>query len=67
MSAAHAELSSLSSALADLTRRVAGIAEQASSDKDDELSTELFAVERALRGAGRRLERLNSIRRRTGS
>lgn len=66
MSAAHAELSSLSSALADLTRRVSGIAEQAASDKDDEVSTELFAVERALRGASRRLERLTAARRRTG-
>lgn len=57
-SAQRAELSSLTSALADLTRRVAAMAETAASGRDDELSSELFAVERALRGAGRRLERL---------
>ena len=60
MSAERAELSSLSTALTEITRRVAGIAEQAAADKDDELSSELFAVERALRGAGRRLERLTA-------
>ena len=62
MSDARAELSSLSTALAEITRRVAGIAESAAGEKDDEVSNELFAVERALRGAGRRLERLTSRR-----
>jgi hypothetical protein len=63
-SAARAELSSLASALGELTRRVAAIAETAESEKDDELATELFAVERALRAAGRRLGRLSGARRR---
>lgn len=57
---ARAELSSLTTALGELTRRVAGIAEEAAGQRDEELSSELFAVERALRGAGRRLERLTS-------
>lgn len=63
MSDARAELSSLATAMADITRRVAGIAEAAESDKDEELAGELFAVERSLRGAGRRLERLTTRRR----
>jgi len=57
------ELSSLSSALEELTRRIAAIAEGAQARHDDEAATELFAVERALRGAGRRLARLASPRR----
>ena len=60
MSEEMAELSSLGTALRELTRRVASLAEQASTRADDELSSELFAVERALRGAGRRLERLTA-------
>ncbi len=59
-SAQRAELSSLTTALGDLTRRVAAIAERAAEGPDDELSSELFSVERALRGAGRRLERLTA-------
>jgi len=54
----RAELSSLATALSEITRRVGDLAEQAQSGRDDELSAELFAVERALRGARRRLERL---------
>jgi hypothetical protein len=54
----RAELSSLASALAELTRRISAMAEQAAAAEDDELSSELFAAERALRGAQRRLERL---------
>lgn len=61
-SADRAELSSLTSALGELTRRVAGMAESAASGRDEELSSELFAVERALRGAQRRLERLTTPR-----
>jgi hypothetical protein len=62
MSDERAELSSLATALSDLTRRVGGLAEQAASDRDEDLAAELFAVERGLRGAGRRLERLTSPR-----
>jgi hypothetical protein len=55
-----AELSSVATALDELTRRIVGIADQASSDHDDETASELFAVERALRGANRRLGRLTT-------
>lgn len=58
----HAELSSLTSALSELTRRLASLAEAAAGGRDEELSAELFAVERALRGAQRRLERLTTLR-----
>ncbi len=64
---ARAELSSLASALSELTRRVGSLAEQAEAAHDDELSVELFACERALRGAGRRLERLTHPRGRGGN
>ena len=60
----RAELSSLATALSELTRRVGSLAEQAETAHDEELSGELFSVERALRGAGRRLERLTDPRRR---
>ena len=60
MSEEIAELSSLGTALGELTRRVAALAEAAALRADDELSSELFAVERGLRGAGRRLERLTA-------
>ncbi|HUY63817.1 MAG TPA: hypothetical protein VMV14_04805 [Acidimicrobiales bacterium] len=58
MSRELAELSSLTTALAEITSRIAAIAEQAARSKDDALSSELFAVERALNGASRRLGRL---------
>lgn len=58
-----AELSSLASALEDLTRRVGSLAEQAERDRREDEAAELFAVERSLRGAGRRLGRLTSPRR----
>jgi len=65
VTAVRAELSSISSTLDDLTRRVSALAERA-RDPDEageggstgaDLATELFAVERSLRGALRRLER----------
>jgi hypothetical protein len=55
-----AELSSLVSALDELTRRVTALAESATSSKDEEASRELFAVERSLSGATRRLARLTT-------
>ncbi|MHB8438839.1 MAG: hypothetical protein ACYDD4_06720 [Acidimicrobiales bacterium] len=58
MASQRAELSSLTSALEELTRRIAAMAESAASDHDEELATELFTVERALRGAARRLVRV---------
>jgi dsDNA-specific endonuclease/ATPase MutS2 len=57
------ELSSVAAALEDLTKRVAEIANRA-SDEHDEASTELFAAERALRGAQRRIAKLASPSRR---
>jgi hypothetical protein len=63
MSAPIAELSSLSTALDELTRRVGSMAEAADAEKDKETSSELFAVERALRGAHRRLQKLTAPRR----
>ena len=53
-----AELSSLSTALDELTRRVSEHADAAHAGKDEETARELFAVERALNGANRRLARL---------
>lgn len=58
------ELSSVSTALTELTRRLAAIAEEAAAEHDDETAAELYAVERALTGAGRRLSRLTDPRRR---
>ncbi|MHB1504315.1 MAG: hypothetical protein ACYCTL_09425 [Acidimicrobiales bacterium] len=54
----NAELSSLTTALDDITRRIAALAGQAASAHDDAGASELFSVERALRGAVRRLGRL---------
>ena len=53
-----AELSSLATALDELTRRVTVHADAADAGKDEELSKELFAIERAVAGASRRLTRL---------
>lgn len=53
-----AELSSIASSIEQLTDRLSSIAERANSDREERLATELFAVERALQGAARRLSRL---------
>jgi hypothetical protein len=58
MPATSAELSSLATALDELTRRVTAHAEAADGAKDEETARELFAVERSLAGANRRLSRL---------
>jgi hypothetical protein len=55
-----AELSSLASTLSDLRKRVAAIADRAAAEDDDDTASELFAVERALTGAERRLGRISS-------
>jgi hypothetical protein len=60
---ASPELSSIASALDELTRRVGAFAEQAQRDQREDEAAELFAVERGLRGAGRRLARLTASRR----
>lgn len=58
MVATRAELSSLSSTLDELTRRVSALAEEAAAADQDDLATELFGIERALTGALRRLQKL---------
>lgn len=53
------ELSSVSSALDELTKRLSAMAD-ASAGGDEMLAVELFEIERSLRGAQRRLSRLVS-------
>jgi hypothetical protein len=53
------ELSSLATALDDLTRRVTTIAETLANTDADWAAQDLFAVERNLRAAHRRLSTLN--------
>jgi len=57
-----AELSSVATALEELTRRLGSMAEAADTSKDEETANELFAVERSLRSAQRRLQKLTSTR-----
>jgi phage shock protein A len=52
-----AELSSLSSTLQELHDRVTTMAEAAQSGGNEDMARELFAVERSLDGALRRLRR----------
>ena len=54
----RSELSSIASSLDQIARRVTALADAAGAAKRDELATNLIAVERALVGAVRRLERL---------
>ena len=53
-----AELSSIRTALEELTQRITGLAEGHSGDEDDPLAQGLFDVERVLGDALRRLERI---------
>ena len=53
------ELSSLATALDDLTRRVTAIAESLANTQADWAAQDLFAVERSLRAGHRRLTTLN--------
>ena len=53
------ELSSLATALEDLTRRVTAIAESLANTQADWAAQDLFAVERSLRAGHRRLTTLN--------
>ena len=54
--ASGAELSSVATALGELTARVAGLAEELARDARDDLATALYEVERSLGAAGRRRE-----------
>ena len=58
------ELSSLATALEDLTRRVTAIAEDLANTQADWAAQDLFAVERSLRAGHRRLSTLNERLRR---
>ncbi|HEX9530673.1 MAG TPA: hypothetical protein VF954_06015 [Acidimicrobiales bacterium] len=53
-----AELSSVTSAVEELTRRVTAMADRFASEKKDDVAADLYAVERALAGATRRLARV---------
>ncbi len=53
-----AELSSLATALQELTDRVTAMADGANKAKDEGAAADLFEVERALRVASRRLTKL---------
>jgi hypothetical protein len=54
----RSELSSIASSLDQIARRVTALADAATLAKREEVATNLIAVERALVGAVRRLERL---------
>jgi hypothetical protein len=55
---ARAELSSVATRLHELLGRVAEIADGLGHDEQDEVGPELFEVERTLRSAERRLNRV---------
>jgi hypothetical protein len=54
----RAELSSVATGLTELAGRVTAITERLAGDEKDELGAGLFEVERTLRNAERRLNRL---------
>lgn len=56
--AVAAPLSSLATALAELTARLSSIAEALAQASDEELASGLFEVERSLVAAGRRLDKV---------
>jgi hypothetical protein len=56
-----AELSSLTSTLEELTRRVTAMAETARDQGDEDLAIELFGAERSLHGSLRRLRRVSGL------
>lgn len=60
MPSAIAELSSISTALEELSKRVTAIAEDFAGSRRDDLANDLYRVERALATASRTLTRLVS-------
>lgn len=54
----EAELSSMASVLDDLAKRVTALADRHSGSDDDNLAQDLYAVERSLNEARRRLTKL---------
>ncbi len=55
-----AELSSLATALEELTRRVTAMADEATTAKDEGTAADLYEVERAMKTAARRLTKLTA-------
>jgi hypothetical protein len=55
---ARAELSSVSTGLEELVKRVTDIAEGLAGDEKEQLAPDLYEVERTLRAAERRLRRV---------
>jgi hypothetical protein len=53
----RSELSSLTALIEQVTERITKMADEASAAKEEDVATELFAIERALTGAKRRLVR----------
>jgi hypothetical protein len=58
------ELASMAESMDALARRVGKMGDTAKAEKRDESAAELYAVERALAGATRRLKRLINAERR---
>ncbi len=58
MPSGHAQLSSISTAMEDLTARVTSIADEYSTTPREDLAADLYDVERSLRAARRRLDRV---------
>lgn len=54
----RSELSSIAKTIEDLAKRVASMGDAAHATRDDQSAQELYAVERALVGATRRIVRL---------
>jgi hypothetical protein len=54
----RSELSSMSKAIEDLAKRVAAMGDAAQAARDDAIAHELYAIERSLIGATRRIARL---------
>jgi uncharacterized membrane protein len=63
MAADTSELSSLADMLEQVTRRITAMAEESQRQKDEGVAKELFAVERGLFGAHRRIVRLLGAKR----
>ena len=55
---AHAELSSVSTGLEDLVKRITDIADGLAGEDRDRIGADLYEVERTLRAAERRLRRV---------
>ncbi|MGB9111324.1 MAG: hypothetical protein WCF24_01195 [Acidimicrobiales bacterium] len=58
MAIERSELSSISKTVEDLAKRVASMGDAAQAARDDSTAHELYAIERALIGATRRIARL---------